>query len=114
MVLILDNKATIHQQHHKQIQVNCLFQLPVNNFVDLQLINISGMWGWQNSNQSSDPGGPGTSGAVNHTAVPVVTSGQLQGQPQGQELTEMLTMLDQSGTTTFEDLNINMFSTPFE
>ncbi|XP_037031345.1 aryl hydrocarbon receptor nuclear translocator homolog isoform X1 [Bradysia coprophila] len=69
----------------------------------------SGMWGWQNPNQSSDPG-PGSSG--NHTAVPV-SAGNLQGQPQGQELTEMLTMLDH-GPATFEDLNINMFSTPFE
>lgn len=70
----------------------------------------TGMWGWQNPNQSSDPGGPGSSG--NHTAVPV-SGGNLQGQPQGQELTEMLTMLDH-GPATFEDLNINMFSTPFE
>lgn len=69
------------------------------------------MWGWQNSNQSADPG-PGSSGSGNHTAVPV-SAGNLQGQPQGQELTEMLTMLDH-GPATFEDLNINMFSTPFE
>lgn len=69
------------------------------------------MWGWQNTNQPSDPV-PGSSGTGNHTAVPV--SSNMQGQPQGQELTEMLTMLDQGGPATFEDLNINMFSTPFE
>lgn len=46
--------------------------------------------------------------------MPVVTSGNPQGQPQGQELSDMLQMLDQSGTTTFEDLNIHMFNTPFE
>lgn len=69
------------------------------------------MWGWQNSNQSADPG-PGSSGSGNHTAVPV-SAGNMQQQPQGQELTEMLTMLDH-GPATFEDLNINMFSTPFE
>lgn len=71
------------------------------------------MWGWQNTNQSADPG-PGSS---NHTAVPVSAGNlqqqQQQQQPQGQELTEMLTMLDH-GPATFEDLNINMFSTPFE
>ncbi|XP_049281333.1 aryl hydrocarbon receptor nuclear translocator homolog isoform X3 [Anopheles funestus] len=33
---------------------------------------------------------------------------------QGHELTDMLQMLDQSGTTSFEDLNIHMFNTPFE
>lgn len=72
------------------------------------------MWGWQNANQSNEhPGaGPNTSGP--HTTVPVSQGQQQQGQPQGQELSEMLQMLDQSGTTTFEDLNINMFNTPFE
>ena len=77
------------------------------------------MWGWQNTNQTADPG-PGSSGSAGggHTAVPVVTSAQGVQQnsvgPQGQELSDMLQMLDQSGTTTFEDLNINMFNTPFE
>lgn len=67
------------------------------------------MWGWQNTNQAADPG-PGSSGSGSHTAVPVVP-----GNPQsGQELSDMLQMLDQSGTTSFEDLNINMFNTPFE
>lgn len=76
------------------------------------------MWGWQNNTDQ----GPGPSGGAvgNNSAVPVVTSAGNSAHPQGnpagsgQELTEMLTMLDQSGTTTFEDLNINMFSTPFE
>ncbi|XP_053693496.1 aryl hydrocarbon receptor nuclear translocator homolog isoform X1 [Sabethes cyaneus] len=33
---------------------------------------------------------------------------------QGHELSDMLQMLDQSGATSFEDLNIHMFNTPFE
>ncbi|XP_055598665.1 aryl hydrocarbon receptor nuclear translocator homolog isoform X4 [Uranotaenia lowii] len=33
---------------------------------------------------------------------------------QGHELSEMLQMLDQSNATSFEDLNIHMFNTPFE
>lgn len=74
---------------------------------------ILGIWGWPNSGQPVD-GGPVSSGAGGHTAMPVVTSGNPQGQPQGQELSDMLQMLDQSGTTTFEDLNIHMFNTPFE
>lgn len=72
------------------------------------------MWGWQNANQSNEHPGAGSNSAGPHTTVPV-SQGQPQGQPQGQELSEqLLQMLDQSGTTTFEDLNINMFSTPFE
>lgn len=81
----------------------------------------SGMWGWQNANQA-DQGPVSSDGTLgNHPAVAVVTSAGNSVHPQGgngnnsgQELTEMLTMLDQSGTTTFEDLNINMFTTPFE
>lgn len=79
------------------------------------------MWGWPNANQSDQGAGPSGSAVGNHSAVPVVTSAGNSTHPQsgnpsgsGQELTEMLTMLDQSGTTSFEDLNINMFSTPFE
>lgn len=81
----------------------------------------AGMWGWQNANQS-DQGPVSSDGSlVNHPTVAVVTSAGGSshaqggnGNASGQELTEMLTMLDQSGTTSFEDLNINMFSTPFE
>lgn len=65
------------------------------------------MWGWP-TNQSADPGS-GSSGSGAHTVVPV-SVGNMQQQPQGQELTEMLTMLDHS-PATFEDLNINMFNT---
>lgn len=71
------------------------------------------MWGWQNANQSNEHPGSGAASAGSHTTVPV-SQGQGQGQPQGQELSEMLQMLDQSGPTAFEDLNINMFNTPFE
>lgn len=68
------------------------------------------MWGWQNTGQP-DQGPIHT----NHPSAVVTSAGQsVHPQQGGQELTEMLTMLDQSGTTTFEDLNINMFSTPFE
>ncbi|KAM8703627.1 hypothetical protein ACLKA7_008279 [Drosophila subpalustris] len=46
-----------------------------------------------------------------HPGAAVAAGGQ---QPQGQEFSDMLQMLDHSATTTFEDLNINMFTTPFE
>ncbi|XP_063698406.1 aryl hydrocarbon receptor nuclear translocator homolog isoform X2 [Culicoides brevitarsis] len=79
-----------------------------------------GMWGWQNPNQAGDHGA-GTSSSTSHPGV-VVPGGPTGpqhhpgGQPQqGQELSDMLQMLDQtSGTTSFEDLNIHMFNTPFE
>ncbi|XP_025829068.1 aryl hydrocarbon receptor nuclear translocator homolog, partial [Agrilus planipennis] len=57
-------------------------------------------WTWQSSNQGSDSGGAGSSG-----------SGQPP-QPQSHELSDMLQMLDQGGTASFEDLN--MFNTTFE
>lgn len=84
--------------------------------------SIGGFYGWQNAPQSTDTG-PGSSGSSGHnTAVPVVAPGGQHPHPhphpqhpqQGQELSDMLQMLDQSGTTTFEDLNIHMFNTPFE
>ncbi|XP_031622844.1 aryl hydrocarbon receptor nuclear translocator homolog [Contarinia nasturtii] len=64
------------------------------------------MWGWQTNQTEQGP-------------VPVVTSAGPShatnaGNGNSGELTEMLTMLDQSGGTSFEDLNINMFTTPFE
>jgi aryl hydrocarbon receptor nuclear translocator len=76
-----------------------------------------GMWGWQNAPQSD--AGPGSSSSSGHNSTVTVAPGQHPGQPghhpqQGQELSDMLQMLDQSGTTTFEDLNIHMFNTPFE
>lgn len=55
-----------------------------------------GMWSWQ--------GGAGQPGAPEHA--------QVHHQPH--ELSDMLQMLDQSGTTSFEDLNINMFNANFE
>ncbi|CAH1980491.1 unnamed protein product [Acanthoscelides obtectus] len=54
---------------------------------------------WQSSTQTSEAG-PGSSGS----GPPA--------QPQPHELTDMLQMLDQSGATSFEDLN--MFNTNFE
>lgn len=85
------------------------------------MFGIAGMWGWQNTNQSDQGPGPSGGSVSNHSAVPVVTSAGNANHPQsgnptgsGQELTEMLTMLDQSGAPSFEDLNINMFNTPFE
>lgn len=75
----------------------------------------AGIWGWQNSGQTSDPG-PGSSGSGGGHTPSVGSQSHhpphVQGQPQ--ELSDMLQMLDQSGTTTFEDLNITMFNTPFE
>lgn len=63
------------------------------------------MWGWQTNQAEQQP-------------VPVVTTAggapPNAGNGNSGELTEMLTMLDQSGGTSFEDLNINMFATPFE
>lgn len=81
------------------------------------------MWHWQNANPSDQVAVSSDGQLGNHAPVAVVTSAgpshphphpQQGGQGNGQELTEMLTMLDQSGPATFEDLNINMFSTPFE
>lgn len=70
------------------------------------------MWGWQNTNQQTDQGA-GSNAPVTHTTVPISAGGP-QGQSQGQELSEMLQMLDQSGTANFEDININMFTPNFE
>lgn len=78
------------------------------------------MWGWQNPNQPSDHGAGTSSSTSGHPGVVVPGGPTAQqhhpGQPQqGQELSDMLQMLDQtSGTTSFEDLNIHMFNTPFE
>lgn len=71
------------------------------------------MWTWQSQNQGSESG-PGSSGSAGHGGAPggQVQPGQPGPQPQGQELSDMLQMLDQGGSTTFEDLN--MFNTTFE
>jgi aryl hydrocarbon receptor nuclear translocator len=59
------------------------------------------MWTWPGAGQATESTGPVTStGAVQGTA------------PQQHELTDMLQMLDQTGATSFEDLN--MFNTGFE
>lgn len=65
------------------------------------LLSSAGMWTWPGTGQATDSTGPVTSaGAVQGTA------------PQQHELTDMLQMLDQTGATSFEDLN--MFNTGFE
>lgn len=75
------------------------------------------MWAWQGANQTSDSGA-GTAGPAGHPGTgtnpgPGPNPGQQQQQQQQpQELSEMLQMLDQGGTTSFEDLN--MFTTTFE
>lgn len=96
------------------------------------------MWAWQNTNQQPESG-PGSSGSGGHPVSVAQTAGgpvpathgthtthaahsahpshAAHGghggqQPQGQELSDMLQMLDQGGSTTFEDLN--MFNTTFE
>ncbi|XP_022821776.1 aryl hydrocarbon receptor nuclear translocator homolog isoform X1 [Spodoptera litura] len=55
-----------------------------------------GMWSWQGG-----AAGPAGTGAAEGAHAP-------------HELTDMLQILDQSGTATFEDLNINMFNSNFE
>lgn len=78
-----------------------------------------GMWHWQNANQSDQVAVSSDGQLGNHTSGAVVTSAgaahpQQGVQGNGQELNEMLTMLDaQAGPATFEDLNINMY-TQFE
>ncbi|XP_026758634.2 aryl hydrocarbon receptor nuclear translocator homolog isoform X2 [Galleria mellonella] len=57
-----------------------------------------GMWSWQG-------GGAGTAGPA---------AGAAEGGHAPHELSDMLQILDQSGTATFEDLNINMFNSNFE
>ncbi|XP_037910547.1 aryl hydrocarbon receptor nuclear translocator homolog isoform X3 [Hermetia illucens] len=73
------------------------------------------IWGWQNATQTADPGpGSGSSGG-GHPAVVVQGQPHVQAPPQqGQELSDMLQMLDQSGAPSFEDININMFNATFE
>lgn len=58
-------------------------------------------WTWHGSSQGSDSGGAGSSG-----------SGPPQQPPPQHELSDMLQMLDQGGTASFEDLN--MFNSTFE
>ncbi|KAM3967670.1 aryl hydrocarbon receptor nuclear translocator homolog tgo isoform 2-T2 [Aphomia sociella] len=60
-----------------------------------------GMWSWQGG--AAGAGGAGT-------AAPV--AGEAGHAPH--ELSDMLQILDQSGSATFEDLNINMFNSNFE
>jgi len=63
-----------------------------------------GYYGWPHTTDGSGPT------AAHNTTVPAGQHPQ-----QGQELSDMLQMLgDQSGPTTFEDLNIHMFSGQFE
>lgn len=67
------------------------------------------MWSWQGANQAADsgPSSSGPSGGAGSSAGPQT------GQPQPQELSDMMMqMLDQGAATSFEDLN--MFNTTFE
>lgn len=65
---------------------------------------LLGYYGWPHSADGSGPS------AAHNTTVPPGQHPQ-----QGQELSDMLQMLDnQGGPTNFEDLNIHMFSGPFE
>ncbi|XP_045511509.1 aryl hydrocarbon receptor nuclear translocator homolog isoform X2 [Colias croceus] len=59
----------------------------------------AGMWAWQG----------GAAGAGAGAAGPAA-----EGAHAPHELSEMLQILDQSGSATFEDLNINMFNSNFE
>lgn len=58
---------------------------------------VVGMWSWQGGGGGGGAPAPGEQGA--HAP---------------HELSDMLQILDQSGTNTFEDLNINMFNANFE
>ncbi|XP_065355012.1 aryl hydrocarbon receptor nuclear translocator homolog [Calliphora vicina] len=75
------------------------------------------MWDWQNAQHAAHVAHPHPAvhphshphGAHPHAHIPG------QGPPQqGQEISDMLQMFDQSAAGTFEDLNINMFNTQFE
>ncbi len=76
---------------------------------------IVGMWHWQSpvvppSESSPSNGGPNAAATV---AAGVPATSAAGHAPQGSELvTDMLQMLDHSGTSGFEDLN--MFSSNFE
>ncbi|XP_045527766.1 aryl hydrocarbon receptor nuclear translocator homolog isoform X3 [Pieris brassicae] len=60
----------------------------------------AGMWAWQGgAGAAAGVAGGGTGAEGTHAP---------------HELSEMLQILDQSGTATFEDLNINMFNSNFE
>lgn len=61
------------------------------------VVCIAGMWAWQ--------GGAGAGAGA---------AGGAEGAHAPHELSDMLQILDQSGTATFEDLNINMFNSNFE
>ncbi|XP_038207865.1 aryl hydrocarbon receptor nuclear translocator homolog isoform X4 [Zerene cesonia] len=58
-----------------------------------------GMWAWQGGAAGAGAGAPGPAAEGAHAP---------------HELSEMLQILDQSGSATFEDLNINMFNSNFE
>uniref|UniRef100_A0A1I8NI81 Aryl hydrocarbon receptor nuclear translocator homolog n=1 Tax=Musca domestica TaxID=7370 RepID=A0A1I8NI81_MUSDO len=75
-----------------------------------------GMWDWQTAQHAPHPGAhPHHAATHPHATHPVHAHVPGQQPPQqGQEFSDMLQMLDQSGTGTFEDLNINMFNTQFE
>uniref|UniRef100_A0A1B0AAB5 Aryl hydrocarbon receptor nuclear translocator homolog n=1 Tax=Glossina pallidipes TaxID=7398 RepID=A0A1B0AAB5_GLOPL len=80
-----------------------------------------GMWDWQASGHANHAAPhPVTHPHVHPHAIHATHGANVPGgQPpppphQGQEFSDMLQMLDQSGSGTFEDLNINMFNTQFE
>lgn len=86
--------------------------------MDAYSINVKiGLWHWQSpvvppAESSPNNGGPtGGGGAGGGVGVPTTSSANHPAQ--GSELvTDMLQMLDHSGTSGFEDLN--MFSSNFE
>ena len=75
----------------------------------------SGMWQYNNIGTEGSTAGPSTSGghhstsAPHHPSVAGTAAAASGSQP---ELTDMLHMLDQSGSTNFDDLN--MFNANFE
>lgn len=104
-------QRTMHQRHSRVSIINCGGS---SQEIDVNKSLFLGIWGWQQQQGDGGPNGPqATSGAVPVVPGPPPPPGAQQG-PHGQELSDMLQMLDQTGTNSFEDLNIHMFSTPFE
>lgn len=92
--------ATSAQQQAPQPGEEKIYQLQGS----LITSTLTGYYGWPHTADGSGPS------AAHNTAVAPGQHPQ-----QGQELSDMLQMLgDQGGPTTFEDLNIHMFSGQFE
>ena len=90
--------------------------LQFKNVLLIIVISFLGLWHWQSPvvpPADPSPNNVGPPGAGGGGGVGVPTTSSATHPPQGSELvTDMLQMLDHSGTSGFEDLN--MFSSNFE